>query len=140
MTSPDSSILAKDIKPTLGDRDAAHVLSRTGSLGMTVITILAAWLVAGVCLMVVPRMVATFEDFDAELPTLTRVILAIPSLGYVAGAMLVTGLLIAMHLIVRDPRVRLTVALATAVIVGGVVVGLIFALFVPFVRLIESMQ
>ena len=119
---------------------SARAVGQTANWGMLVVTLIGVWLAAGAWVVVTPRFTKVFEDFDTSLPTLTRVFISVPAVVVVAGALFVTVGLVGLQFLPRDLRLRVVVTLCAFLLVGATIVALIFALFLPMVNLMTSVQ
>jgi len=88
-----------------------------------------------VLLIAVPRFIAVFDDFDAELPTLTQLIVATPALPAVAFCLLlIVGLIVKEALLIG--RRSVTIPLNVAVILLALLTGLLLfvGLWLPIAK------
>jgi len=88
-----------------------------------------------VLLIAVPRFIAVFDDFDAELPTLTKLIVATPALPAVAFCLLlIVGLIVKEALLIG--RRSVTIPLNVAVILLALLTGLLLfvGLWLPIAK------
>jgi len=124
-------------EPNTSDQPVARALGHALSgvlCALVVVTLLAN---AAAAFFVVPRFVTIFEDFDAELPTLT--IALIESRAWIV----LISLLLAVLMAVKEAFIRPPVAklIINALVFGAALVLVpitIFGLFMPMVKLMQS--
>ena len=105
-------------------------------LTATSIALVAALLIVQV--FAVPRLIEIFEDFDAEVPLLTRWVIEMPSWAAIAAGLLLIAGLIGKEFVVRSPVVRLVIDLLIMVALIIATAVLILALFSALVGLTQS--
>jgi len=138
ISTPDAC--AYDLPDEAYQDHSGRAIGQTANWGMLVVTLIGLWLAAGAWVVVTPRFVTVFEDFDAQLPTLTRVFISVPPIAVLAGALFLTAGLVGLQFLTRDLRFRLLVILCAFLLVGALIIALIFALFLPMVNLMSSVQ
>jgi len=89
---------------------------------------------------VMPQFVHAFEDFDSELPALTLLYMQLPTPLVLGVVSLWAVLLIVVEVAVRPFIPRALIHGLSLLLVSAAVILMIFALFVPMVRLIDSVQ
>jgi len=94
--------------------------------------------VAAAQALIVPRFVDIFEDFDAELPALTILLLELPRVAVVLCLLLWAVGLIAAEMLIRPFLPRVLIHGLSLLLISTATVLMIFGLFLPLVRLIES--
>lgn len=117
--------------------------SRAAAVGSLIVLILALMALIGwaglICILRI-RFVPVLHDMGRELPGLTRVHLSMPVWAHAAlGALLAAGL-IAKELLVRNPRLRLTINIAAVVFLGLCAAVYALAMFLPMVAMLQSVQ
>ena len=88
----------------------------------------------------VPHFVKVFEDFDTELPALTRLMMSLPN-GLLLLLFLGIGILLVFkEIVLRNAAVKLSVSLVIGVGLLAFAGTLFFALYLPLVSLIEKLS
>jgi hypothetical protein len=122
-----------------GDSEVRALLTGV-SIFLLVGAVLAVATLAGVMVFIRAKFVHIFEDFDTDLPVLTELLVAIPNIVVIVLAMLAIGALIAKEVYVRKPVTNLVINLVTALAVSAGFAVMVLALWLPLVKLIQSVE
>ncbi|MEX1016597.1 MAG: hypothetical protein WDZ31_07615 [Phycisphaeraceae bacterium] len=142
---PTRDITEPHIDPT--DREATRltnpvygVATIVGSIVTSVLVIVQ--LIAAFLAMVVfmPSFTAIFEDFDTELPLLTRWLISIPPWLTGTATIVLILLVIGKEFVIRDRRITLTINLVLLFVSFFWIPLIVFGLFLPLVTLMESVM
>ena len=110
------------------------------SIFLLVGAVLAVATLAGAMVFIRTKFVHIFEDFDTDLSGLTGLLVAIPNIVVIVLAMLAIGALIAKEVYVRKPVTKIVVNLVTGLVVSAGSAVMVLALFLPLVKLIQSVE
>jgi hypothetical protein len=122
-----------------GDSEVRALLTGV-SIFLLVGAVLAVATLAGAMVFIRAKFVHIFEDFDTDLPALTELLVAIPNIVVIVLAMLAIGALIAKEVYVRKPVTNLVINLVTALAVSAGFAVMVLALWLPLVKLIQSVE
>jgi hypothetical protein len=122
-----------------GDSEVRALLTGV-SIFLLVGAVLAVATLAGAMVFIRTKFVHIFEDFDTDLPVLTELLVAIPNIVVIVLAMLAIGALIAKEVYVRKPVTNLVINLVTALAVSAGFAVMVLALWLPLVKLIQSVE
>ena len=131
---------SKENKDPVDARVVGYWIAAGYLFGAAVASILVMW---GVLVFVVPKFSEIFEDFDTELPRITAVVISVSwFLRHPAGlalfAVLIGGI-VALFICVRHHLVRFGLPLILFAVTCVGVAVIVLALYLPLVRLIQSM-
>jgi type II secretory pathway component PulF len=102
--------------------------------------VLALLGIAAVDLFIVPNFGDMFADFDTEMPQVTILVMQAPRIAVVVTAILLAGLLVVKEIYLRSIAVKVVINLAALLLAAGAVVVLIFSLFMPLIKIMESLM
>ena len=81
-----------------------------------------------------------FDDFEAELPLLTQLLMSVPGWLIILGAVLAAAIVGLKELAIRNAAVNLLLNLAVLVGLLGLAALLAVALFLPLVSLVQRLS
>ncbi len=120
--------------------DPGRLILNVVSVILTCGTIAGVIVLAGFHAFVVPYIVTVFEDFDAELPVLTVMVVQTPFWLSIAAGAAFAAILIAKECLIPSPAVRIIIDFCITLLLIVTAAVVIVALFLPMIILMKSVM